>query len=234
MTMTTNAWLPTWFRALATVVFVLVAAAHVRHARHGDREARVWHAGHVVMALGMIDMTLPLDRLPVPAMVGEAIFASCTVCALGIGLAQLGRHRRCLPWVLSAVGHAGMLGMFAMPRAGFDLLIWVLAGWFALEAVGWLTGVLPSLDAPAPVPLRVAGLRRDPTLRPARASGAVGVAERTVAAPTAVAVRNRRQPALRITLALMALGMAYMLVAMQLGMSAMHEMMHHGAGMAGM
>lgn len=233
MTMMTTAWLPTWFRALATALFVLVAAAHVRHARHGDREARAWHAGHVVMALGMIDMTVPLGRPPVPAMVGEVIFASCTVCALGIGLAQLGRHRRCLPWLLSAVGHAGMLAMFAMPRAGFDLLTWVLAGWFALEAVGWLAGVLPSLDAPAPVTLRVAGLRRDPTLLPARSSGPVGVLDRT-AAPTVVAVRNRRQAALRITLALMALGMAYMLVAMQLGMSAMHEMTDHGAGMAGM
>jgi hypothetical protein len=171
--------------------------------------------------------------MPVPAVAGEVIFALCAGCALGIGLIQLGRHRRCLPWLLSAVGHAGMLCMFAMPRPGFDLLIWVLTGWFALEAVGWLAGVLPSLDAPALVALPVAGLRRDPALPPVGTSGPVSVVEPTVAGPVMVAVRDRRQLGLRITLAVMALGMASMLVAMQLGMPGMHEMTSHGTGMAG-
>ena len=147
MTMMTNAWLPTWLRVLATVVFVGVAVAHVLHARHGGRLSRVWHTSHVVMALGMIDMILPLGRMPVPAGAGVAIFAGCTGFVLCVGLIQLARYRRCLPWILSTVSQAGMLCMFALPMAGLDLLIWVLAGWFALETVGWLAGVLPSLGA---------------------------------------------------------------------------------------
>ncbi|BCJ34162.1 hypothetical protein Athai_16650 [Actinocatenispora thailandica] len=233
MTTMTNAWLPTWLKVLATTLFVIVAVAHAVHLRHGSRESRVWHAGHVLMALGMIDMSLPLSRTPVPAVVGEAVFATCTVLALGAGLVQLGRHRRCLPWLLAAVSQAGMLCMFAMPVAGFVLLIWVLIGWFGLEAVGWIAGVLPSLDAPARIAIRVAGLRLEPAPVPASAgAAAVGVVDRTATEPAAGASRDRHDLALRATLALMALGMAYMLLAMQLGMP--HPSSTENGGMTGM
>lgn len=54
-----DAWLPTWLRAVATTAFVIVLIIHLVHLAGHTRRGRAWHSGHVLMALGMIDIFLP-------------------------------------------------------------------------------------------------------------------------------------------------------------------------------
>jgi hypothetical protein len=181
--------LPQWLRLVAIVALAAITVLHLGHLRRGARSDRVWHGGHLVMALGMIGMLLPRGAGAPPALLGEVVFATCAAGSAAIGVARLRRYRPSLPWFAAAAGHAGMVCMFALPRPGFELLVWVLALCSGLTALGWASGRLPAGGG------AVAG------------SGA---------AVHAVAVR--------VSLAVMALAMAYLLVAMQLAMPAGHTM----------
>lgn len=211
-----DTWLPLWLRLATTVALAVVVVVHLAHVRRGGRSERAWHAGHLVMALGMIDMLLPTGAMPVPAVAGEAVFAACTTACAAIGLARLRRYRPSLPWFAAAVGHAGMLCMFALPRPGFALLVWVLALCYGAVALGWATGRLPAEGGAVPLARPDAAgpdAAGSATARPdAAGSGAAG----SGTAVHAVAVR--------VSLVVMALAMAYLLVAMQLAMPAGHHM----------
>lgn len=200
MSMMVNTWLPVWLRVVASGAFAVVLLIHVRHLRTAGPRGRVWHAGHVLMALGMLDMVAPTTSMLVPAWAGEVIFAGAALAVAGFALseffrAELARGRR-LGWLWPVVGVdlAAMVWMFAMPAPRLGWLTGLLVGWFALQATGWATGRLDTAAEPD-------------------------------------VCRSTHRVSVRATLAVMAVGMAYMFLAMQLGMS---PMLGHLPSMAGM
>jgi hypothetical protein len=196
--MTGNAWLPLGLRVSAVVVYVGVMVVHLWHLRAGALRERVWHATHVLMALGMIDMFAPTHHLIVAAELGRLVFVVAAVGTLAYVAAVVVRGER-LGWLWPALAAdlAAMAYMFVMPIPGFTWLTGVLVAWFALEAAGWVTGSLPS--------------RAD---LGSAAGGRVG----------ATAYPSSRMVSIRVSLAVMNLGMAYMLLAMEFGMAPMPAM----------
>jgi hypothetical protein len=188
-----NAWLPWSARVLGVVVFAIVVAVHLWHVRAGVAHERAWHTAHVLMALGMIDMFAPTRQMIVSAAIGRVVFVVAAVATLTYASALVIRGEL-LGWLWPALAAdlAAMVYMFATPPPGLMWFTAILVGWSVLQAVGWLTGVLPAwADLGAP---------RD------------GLAT-TDSGP------SRRAASVRISLAAMNLGMGYMFLAMALGMA---------------
>lgn len=134
-----NPWMPMWLHVIASGAFVVVAVLHVRHAVRAPIRVQLWHAGHVLMALGMLTMFLPLQAVPVPAWLGVGLFVVAAAGALGVLGDELVRRRRVAwSWLITAVDFGAMALMFAEPAAHW--LAAVLVGWFALQAAGWAFG----------------------------------------------------------------------------------------------
>jgi methionine sulfoxide reductase heme-binding subunit len=186
-----NPWLPCALMVIAALVYVVILVVHVGHLRDIGIRGRVWHLGHVLMALGMIDMFVPTGRMPVPAGVGAVVFALAALVMLGFTAALAVRGER-VGWLWPVAGFdlAAMAYMFTLPGAPW--LTGLLVGWFVLQAAGWATGVLPGVGVGQP---------------PDRSGASVG--------------SGYHDLSVRVTLAAMGLGMAYMFLAMQLGMAPM-------------
>ncbi len=229
-----NAWLPTWLRVAATAGFAVVLAVHLRHLADGTRRRRAWHSGHVLTALGMIDMFLPTNQMIVATPAGEAVFAVAATAVVGFLLAERGHGRRVGGlWPVIGVDLAAMAYMFAMlavPSTRLGWLTGLLIAWFVLQALGWLTGklaVLADLGEPRTAP------NLAPTGTPARRRGAgaglaIRIADGGRTTPAAVARGSARSLGVRATLAVMSLGMAYMFLAGQLGPSPMARQLSPG------
>jgi hypothetical protein len=202
-----NGWLPLGLRVSAVVVYGAVVVVHFWHLRVAELRERVWHAAHVLMALGMIDMFAPTRELIVAGDLGKWVFAVAAVSTLAYVAAAVVRSESLgWLWLAAAADLAAMVYMFVTPIAGFAWLTWVLAGWTALQALGWLTGSLPTrADLGSAAGRRVA----------------------------ATAYPSSRMVSIRVSLAAMNLGMAYMLLAMEFGM-ALKPAMAPMPGMTGM
>ena len=188
-----NTWLPWWARVLGVVVFVIVVAVHLWHVRVGAARERAWHVAHVLMALGMIDMFVPTRQMIVSAAIGKVVFvvAAGATLAYVSGLVIRGEPLGWL-WPALAADLAAMVYMFVTPPPSLMWFTAILVGWSVLQAVGWLTGVLPA--------------RAD--LGTPRSASAT-----TDSGP------SRHTASVRISLAAMNLGMGYMFLAMALGMA---------------
>lgn len=219
--------MPSWALVLLTVAYLLVLAVHVRHLLEVRGQARAWHVAHVVMALGMVNMTVPsswtgADGMPVPAAVATPVFAAATVVAAALALrAGLRRRRATALWAMVAVGAAGMTWMYdGVGHGDWSAVVTVLfAAWFVLETALWTTGALTA---------RVHALEVRDLPQPAPAAGTAGEGDLLTAqrVEAAVAVGHEHSRAARATLAVMAVGTAWMLLAMQFGT--------HVAGTTGM
>jgi len=240
-----NAWIPTPVSAAWCVVFAGILLVHLWHAVVMSLRHRLWHTGHCVMAAGMIAMFWPAPAMPVPARVGVAVFAAAAL-ALGIGLLiARGRGVRLgWLWLLSVVDLGWMGYMFAMMSSSWAWLSILGAVWFGAQAAAWASGRLgrvvaghglgeadPATHHAATQPGGVAGApagSQQPTRDQrvlagpghAPASGVAAVAAKRVAGfatPGWVIDGGPGDYSVRISLTLMALGMAYMLLAMQFG-----------------
>lgn len=201
-----NSWLPLWLRLVGVAAFVVVAAVHLWHLRATSGRVRAWHIGHVVMALGMIAMFAPSGTALVPAAAGETVFGVTTLLALTIAIVSFATRHRDWLWPVAAVDHATMIYMFGLATLRLSWLTWLLVAWFVAQAAAWVTGWLTAMDYEQPVPVATAittGASSDTTTQSGTA---------TITAP------QLHGTALRATLVTMNLGMAYMLVAMWLGM----------------
>jgi hypothetical protein len=242
-------WLPTWLGALCTVGFVVILVVHVAHAMSRPGWSRLWHGGHILMALGMIDMFWPAVRMPVGATVGEGVFAVAALGFLIVGV--LPATRRSGPpwlWVIQAVDLAVMVYMFAMMSRRVVAVTVLLALWLLLESAGWASGLLTTVatheDLIAPDDpqgeLASESHRRttedDRSVTPRQGGASLSKAGAATSLASSPPLRHGSGHALslRITLAAMSLGMAYMLLAMQFGISAMGSMTPGGGSMPGM
>jgi hypothetical protein len=193
-------WIPVWAANAWAVLFIAIAMVHIWHLVWAAGQARFWHTAHLLMALGMTDMFWPNGRMPVGARVGEIVFGAAVASVLGF-LAVAAARRRPL---------AG-----AWPLTAFDLAAMVYM--FAMMST--------RLPAVLTVLLAVAFVVES-------AGWATGWLVRTAPAhATAASDRHSGQVlSMRISLALMGIGMAYMLLAIQFGPGAGPDM----PGMAGM
>jgi hypothetical protein len=194
---TTNI-LPTWLAVLWALLMIGVAAVHFRHAWESSGQRRIWHSGHVLMALGMAFMFAPasIDPIHIAGRVWQDAFATAAVLILaGILAALVSRWSVNALWPLAAIDMAVMAYMFSTASRAIGLT-WLLAGCFGGASALWLGDRMRAVDRR----FIVGAYAITP-------EGALGAA----AAVPLICDRN-----LRVSMAAMALGMGYMLAAMAL------------------
>jgi hypothetical protein len=193
--------LPQWLRLAWVVIYAAILVVHLRHAARMSGQQRVWHAGHSLMALGMLYMFLPLGIVALPTVVGEVVFALTTAATAVWVIYTLATQRPLdVLWVVLLVDLLGMTYMFVAAQLPIGVLLYVFAASFALEMGCWLFG---AFNQPNP----------ELQVLPAVVGGgtvAVTAEARPLAATSTLEIR--------LTLGLMAAGMAYMFVAMLVGM----------------
>lgn len=186
--------LPDWLRWLWVAVFVGVVAIHCSHAVAIRGQRRAWHAGHVVMGLGMAAMVAPGWVATGPAAAWKGVFLGGTAVVFGWLVRAWTERRPVSPlWIGSLFDMAAMAYMLGTSTVSLPPLTWAFVVYFALLALAWLTGVFDERMPPV-------ATDPHPTTDPAGA-----------ALTGAIPARQR------VSLAVMAMGMAYMFVAMQVG-----------------
>jgi hypothetical protein len=214
--------LPGALCTVAVLAYLAIFGNHVRHARETSGQRRLWHLGHVVMALGMAYMFVPASAVPFTIADGrwQALY--------GIGLALVAAWLLCQAlsrggasglWLLLAADLLAMLYMWS-PGAMQGSLSWLFVVYLTAEALVWSSG-------------RIVGVDRN--LMPARGYSVSNAAVGAGAGAGAGARESGRPPAhtgtgalsiaatatlacerdLRVSMSAMTLGMAYMVLAMQ-------------------
>ncbi len=190
--------LPAWLAVIWSLVFLAIVVVHGRHVWETHGERRIWHSGHVLMAIGMLFMFAPpsLDHFGIPGEFWRLLFANATgalVIWMLVSLTTGVAFNRL--WLALAFDLAAMTYMWS-PNGLVPVITWILVGYFTIQAVLWATDRYRELDGrPVGGRLFVGG---DGTLT-------------ATAVSSLVCERD-----LRVSMGLMALGMAYMFAAMQL------------------
>jgi Domain of unknown function (DUF5134) len=220
-------WLPSWLGLAWATIFAVILIAHLWHIVVMTGRDRLWHSVHVLMALGMIVMFAPTGRMIVPSAAGMAFFAA-TAVAVACPLVWEYAHRHDIGrlWLLNVIDLTAMVYMFAMMSTRVVWLTIPLALWLVLQAAGWVTGRLwavleaGGLGGTRPVQTRIPAATKITTRPAARQPYQDLTAHSTPAHNHSHGARV----VISTTLTLMALGMAYMLIAMQFGMHPMPDM----------
>ncbi len=197
---TTNI-LPAWLAVIWTLVFAVILVIHARHVLDSDGQRRIWHSGHVLMALGMAFMFAPasIDHFNIPSGFWQLAFANGALAATAWMLAQAldGRAINVL-WLVMAIDLGAMAYMWS--PSGFQAPItWLLVAYFTAQSLLWVSDRMREVD-------HRTLLRASATVTP---GGAVSIS----AAEPLVCFRD-----LRASMFAMTLGMAYMFAAMQLAL----------------
>ncbi|MGH3571972.1 MAG: hypothetical protein ACRDUW_09120 [Pseudonocardiaceae bacterium] len=206
--------LPQWLRIVWALALAGVVGLHASHAWTLPGQRRWWHTGHIIMALGMIGMYLLGMTHPGLSRAGVVLFAVATL-AVATTAVVVGRREAALNplWVASAVDMLVMTYMLLPPAARPAGVSWVLVGYLACQVLAWALGLwdhVPVLPAPA-------------TLAPVRVTTPATEQGHAPPPATIIPVRSRDQvlgltahctPAIRVSLAVMAASMAYMLAVM--------------------
>jgi hypothetical protein len=190
--------LPTWLAVLWAAVLIGVVAVHARHAFESSGQRRIWHSGHVLMALGMAFMYAPasIDPVHIGGGVWEVAFGSAALFILAWTVAQLVNRRSVNAlWPLAAIDMSVMAYMWSTATRATGLT-WLLAVCFAGLSALWLADRMRAVDRRFIV-------------------GAYAITpEGALAATAAEPLICDRD--LRMSMAAMALAMSYMLAAMAL------------------
>jgi Domain of unknown function (DUF5134) len=218
-----NFWLPPWLGLTLTTVFGVIVIVHLYHVLVLTGRQRLWHGVHVLMATGMIIMFAPTGRLVVWNVTGAAVFAAAAVALAGLLVRQRahGHHLGTL-WLIATLDLAAMVYMFAMMDLRLVWLTVALAAWFIIQATGWTTARLYTT-------LAHGGLGDPPPNRPTTTPPTPTPTESTANQPQPRSPHhphrgNTHRNLIRATLAMMSMGMAYMLIAMQFGTASMPGM----------
>jgi hypothetical protein len=198
---TTNI-LPNWLAVLWMLAFFAIVAIHGRHVlESNDGQRRLWHSGHVLMAVGMAVMFAPasVDYFNIPMGFWSLLFANAAIAIVLWMIVQAFAGRAVnLLWPVMAFDLGAMAYMWS--PSGFQAPItWILVAYFTVQAAIWVTDRMRNLDERA---ILGAALSVTPD-----GSVAANVAEPLVCFKD-----------LRFSMAAMTVGMAYMFAAMQLVM----------------
>lgn len=213
--------LPVWLRVVCVVVLGAVVVVHIGHgwARPGQR--RWWHAGHVVMAAGMALMYgLPAMGHAVWNRAGLALFSLATIALAAVTVVLRGREGVLNPlWLFSGLDMLAMTYMFVPSSFRPSLLTVVFLAYLAGQVAAWGSGLWDRLPVwrrggtGAPAARAVASSVHAGVRGPALLS-AEPVAE-TEPEPV-VGLTLHSTVAVRLTIAVMAAGMAAMLALMSM------------------
>ena len=194
--------LPDWVRALWITAYVVILIIHLYHAATMGGEHRAWHSVHILMALGMIWMFLPTPPAIIPALAWQLAFALAALLIVVWFIWSFSRRRAVnFVWVTSLIAVLAMIYMFALPGAAIPLLTYVLVAYFVAEAIAWFIGAFDEVET---------GRRR---LLPYAVGPRSDYASKFAHPLTEAGSLN-----VRVTLGIMALGMAYMFLAMQIAL----------------
>lgn len=199
--------LPMWLRIGWAVALGAVVLVHLWHVRSRPGQARCWHAGHTVMALGMMAMYLlahdahaGLYRAGVTLFGGWAVALAVTAFVVLLREGVLNRL-----WVAAAADMLAMAYMLLPTHAAGVSLVLVV--YLFCQTLAWALGMWTR-----------------PAVRPSVHGSSAGTPEPTAGRSTAAAAPAAGSPAgglivhdgvaIRISLAVMAAGMAYMIAAM--------------------
>jgi hypothetical protein len=192
---------PEWLGVAGAVIFVAIAASHLRHLTTATGQRRQWHTCHVLIAVGMAFMYAPaaLDPLNLPAGFWRIVFAlACVLAALwSMGGAQ---RAPTIVWLLTAVDLGAMTCMWTPSLAAS--LRWTLVVYLSLQASLWAVDAYRRLDGGTPVISRSA-------LSPVPAGASLTVAH-------APAESLLGELDINASMVAMSVGMAWMFVAMQM------------------
>ncbi|WP_216892942.1 DUF5134 domain-containing protein [Nocardia alni] len=178
--------LPEWVRLVWALVLVVVALLHIWHARSLLGQPRWWHAAHTAMAVGMVAMYAadPMGQIGLDRVL-LAIFGALAVVLAVVTIAVGRREGVVNPlWVITGLDTAAMAYMSAV-------MLWPGT---IVHAGTWIVIGYLCVDALAwifGVWERIPVLERPP-----------------------VGLRGHDSLDIRISLAVMAAGMTYMLLAM--------------------
>ncbi len=200
--------LPAWMGAAWTVIFLVIAASHLRNMTQTTGQRRPWHACHVLIALGMAFMYAPpqIDPLTVPSAFWKLVFAAAGVIAAVWAIGGVGRVSM-LIWLLSSIDLCAMIYMVSGPRRTDAAPVTGLLTAYVLgEAALWALDLYRRLDGMTPV-VRWGILASESGGTLSAASiGGDGASSGSLIGELDISA----------SMIAMALGMAYMLVAMQL------------------
>lgn len=195
---------PQWLEMVATVLFVAIAVTHLGYLLLTDGQRRAWHSCHVLIAVGMGFMYAPsvIDPLAIPAGFWRLVFAISGVIAAAWALGGVGRAPQLL-WLLTAVDLGVMLFMWS-PGAAQSPLVWPVAAYLLGQAGMWALDAYRRLDGGTPLlcwsELPVGGEALSSHASAGDGAGLIGELD------------------MGASMIVMAVGMAYMLVAMRLAM----------------
>jgi hypothetical protein len=188
--------LPDWLGWICVVMYIVILAVHLSHLVSMSGQHRAWHAGHVLMALGMAWMFLPVTPFPLPALVWQSAFAAAALLvAVWCIWNWIRRQAVSLLWVTLLIGMLAMIYMYTFPGAATQYLTFVLVAYFALEASAWFVGAF----------------ERKPEGKERLIPHALGPH-----ASATHALAEAGSLSIRLTLGLMALGMGYMFLVLEL------------------
>jgi hypothetical protein len=196
--------LPSALCAVAVLIYLAIFVTHVRHARETSGQRRLWHLGHVAMALGMAYMFMPASAAPLTIADGrwQALY--------GIGLAlvttwlvwqALSSGGASGLWLLLAADLLAMLYMWS-PGALHGSYSWLLVAYLTGEALAWLSGRVVDVDRNV---LPGGGY--------SVSDGPIGAGASAVGILATATLAGERD--LRVSMSAMTFGMAYMVLAMQ-------------------
>lgn len=223
-----NAWVPGAVGVFLSGLLIAIAAAHLVHATGQRPLPRRWHAFHILMALGMLDM-VPTGWMPVPPSVLVLVFGVAALAAVGVAaVTRLTESGPVWLWLVTAVDLAAMTVMslvmsnsMAGPTSMFawSLVTVPVVMWLVIESTLWLTGflLLPAIQLGAVEPEPSARDWLSPATLPVGAAevGARATAGRPAHSPAVVVAAQPTGAWLRTSLAAMSLAMAFMLLATQ-------------------
>jgi Domain of unknown function (DUF5134) len=196
---------PEWLALAWIAIFVLIAGSHLRHMANTSGQRRAWHSCHVLMAVGMAFMYAPaaIDPLGVPTTFWRLVFASAGLLAALWALGGVGRVPM-LIWLLTSIDLSAMIYMWSgSEQTAAAPVTWLLVAYLVATAAMWSLDVYRRLDGATPI-FSLQILTAQPN----------GTA--TVTGTAAASGSLLGELDISASMIALALGMAYMVTAMQL------------------
>lgn len=199
--------LPNWLGVGAAFLFLAIAATHLNYLRGTAGQRRAWHGCHVLVAIGMAYMYAPatINPIGISSESWRLVFAAAGLLAAVWALGGVGRTANLL-WLLTAVDLGVMIFMWS-PGAADSSLMWPVVGYLIGQALLWAVDAYRRLDGGTPI-VSWSGL--------SGGGEATTVVRGRVASGVPGALIGELE--MGTSMIAMALGMAYMLVAMRLTM----------------
>jgi hypothetical protein len=199
--------LPEWLGIVGVVMFLLIAGSHFGHLLMVSGERRLWHVLHALMAIGMAIMFVPPGFDPGLASSGfwQLLFAGAATAAGLRWLIDVTGGRAANPlWLLSAIELGTMVYMWSsgsfVPGATGALVTYLV-----VDAGLWVANAYRVVDGGSPL---IGWGAMTPATDGDGAIIIAGSASESLMGGLDISV----------SMTAMALGMAYMLVAMQVMM----------------